>query len=519
MKIVLISMPDIAPIIMHEAAFHMPNNGIASIGANIDKGNSVYIIDLIRKRRQLKKYLTKTLKKIKPDIVGFSAMTWQYATCIKLIKLVKQLLPDTKIVIGGYHATLMHKEIASSSDAEYIDFIIRGEGEEVFRRLVNAVKGEDRIEDIPSLSYKKPNKNNNKLKNDGTDKNHKTHIHSTNFIHNPLGDLLDLAKLKIPIRDKRRLTWGYHIITNKIEVMETSRGCTRSCIFCSMNHMYGRSFRPFPINRVIADIDDIYYKRKTKWIFISDDNMVLNPKRVIELCNAIIKKKYKNLNMVVQADCITMSRNEEMVSKMSEAGFRSVFLGIENVSKKNLIDAGKGNIVDASRKAVAICHKYNMMVMGGMIFGFPNDNESDIIENYKFLKSINADTAYCQLLTPYPKTVLRQQLLDENLVTNTDDFRWYNGLWANVRTKNLNSKQLEYMVWYHKEVELGWWEPSERMQSGGWMWTAVWKYAMRPLLKIIINSSLKKQGCEKKFQKEMKRLKDVNSFRDLDEFI
>ena len=505
MKIILISMPDIAPIIMHEAAFHMPNNGIASIGANIDGENDVYIIDLIRKRRQIKKYLTKTLSKINPDIIGFSSMTWQFNTCIKLIKLIKKLLPNVKIVIGGYHATLMHKEIASSTDAKFIDFIIRGEGEETFRRLINALTGKDNIKNISSLSYK-----DNIVNKDNIVKN------SNNFIHNPAGDLINLEKLKIPIRDKRRLTSGYHIMTNKIEVMETSRGCTRSCSFCSMNHMYGRSFRLFPIERVLLDIDDIYYNNKTKWIVITDDNMVLDPKRVISLCDAIIKKGYKDLNLVVQADCITISRNEEMVSKMAKAGFRSMFLGIENVSTKNLIASGKGNIVEASKKAVVMCHKYNIMVMGGMIFGFPDDTESDIINNYRFLKSIKADTAYCQILTPYPKTVLRQQLMDNNLITNTDDYKLYNGLWANVKTKHLTSEQLQYMVWYHREVEMGWWEPSERMQSGGWIWTAIWTYLMRPLLRIVINNSLKKYGWEGKFKKEMKRLKQINYFNDLE---
>jgi len=57
MKIILMSMPDVAPVMMHENAFHLPNCGIASIGANIDAGHEILIIDLIRKRRQLKQYV------------------------------------------------------------------------------------------------------------------------------------------------------------------------------------------------------------------------------------------------------------------------------------------------------------------------------------------------------------------------------------------------------------------------------------------------------------------------------
>jgi anaerobic magnesium-protoporphyrin IX monomethyl ester cyclase len=496
MKVILMSMPDVAPLIIHETAVHMPGHGIACVGGNIDEQHEVYIIDLIRKRRQLRKYITKTLLKIRPDLVGLSAMAWQYDTCIKLIKLIRRVLPEVKIAIGGYHATLMNEEIAESSEGEMIDFIIRGEGEVACRRLVNALAGKDRMEEIASLSYKQRNQ----------------------FVHNPRGETLELSELKLPIRDKRRLTRGYHILYSKIELLETSRGCTRGCNFCSMRHMYGRSFRTYPIDRVLADLDDIYYKRKSRWAFIVDDNMVLNPRRVIALCDAIIARNYKNLKLVVQADCISMAQNEEMVSKMTQAGFKSVFLGIENASKKNLEAAGKGNIVNASRQAVEICHKYGLMVIGGLIFGFPEDDEESIIENYRFMKTIGADGVYAQILTPYPKTGMRQNLIDEGLVTNKYNYKRYSGLWANVKTRHLDSDRLQYLFWYHRQVTLGWWNPSKRARSQGWIWTGIWLYAFKPILKFFIDRALAREGWEGRYQKELKRLSNMNYFKDLEPF-
>jgi radical SAM superfamily enzyme YgiQ (UPF0313 family) len=493
MKIVLISMPDVAPVIMHEAAFHMPNLGIASIGANIDGDHEVRLIDLIRVRRSVRRYLTRALTRIQPDLVGMSSMTWQFDTCLKLIRLVKSLLPRVKIVLGGYHATLMFEEIGESGGAEGIDFMVRGEGEDTFRRLVNALQGLDRLEAISSLSYR----------TDG------------GFRHNPRGELLDLSRLKIPIRDKRRLTWGYHIMNSKVEVMETSRGCTRNCNFCSIRHMYGRSFRPFPIDRVLSDIDDIYYRRHCRWIFVSDDNLVLSPDRVMALCDAIIARGYRNLHFVVQADCATMAANEDMVRLMAKAGFKTIFLGIENVSKKNLKTAKKGDIVEASRKAIDICHRHGIMVVGGMIFGFPDDGEEEIVENYRFLKSSGADTAYCQILTPYPKTGIRQHLMAEGLVTNPDDYRWYNGIWANVRTRRMDTDTLQYLVWYHRQVTMGWWEPSPRVREQGRMWTGIWLYVFKPFLKIVLGRKLKTHGWKGRYELDMARQRKVNRFQDL----
>lgn len=498
MKILLMSMPDVAPLIIHDTAIHMPSHGIASVGGNIDDRHEVYVVDLIRKRRSLVRYLRKLLTRIQPDLVGFSAMAWQYDTCVKLIKFAKQTLPHVKVVIGGYHATLMCEEIADSPESKWIDFIVRGEGEDVCRRLANTLDGTDNVADIPSLSYKKEGR----------------------FIHNERGGNVDLATLKLPIRDKRRLTWGYHVFYSKIEVMETSRGCTRTCNFCSMKHMYGRSFRAFPMARILADLDDIYYKRKSRWAFVADDNLVLDPHRVIDICDAIIAKNYKGLNLVSQADCITMSRNEDMVKKMAEAGFKSLFLGIENASKKNLIAANKGDIVDASRKAVAMCHKYGIMVVGGLIFGFPDDDEESIIQNYQFMKDIKADASYCQLLTPYPKTDMRQNLIDEGLVTNKTDYTKYNGLWANVKTRHLTSEQLQYFFWYYRQTVQGWWEPSEHARSGAnRIWTAIWIHVFKPLLKFRYKRIMDKCGWEGRYRKDMERIANLNVFSDLNEVV
>jgi anaerobic magnesium-protoporphyrin IX monomethyl ester cyclase len=493
-RVLLMSMPDVAPVIMHESAFHMPNLGIASIGANIDAAHEVWIADLVRHRRRPGAYVARILERFRPDVVGLSAMAWQYRTCVRLIDLIRRRCPRARIVIGGYHATLMYEEIAAAPEAGRIDFMVRGEGEEAFRRLVNALDGRDSPADIPSLSWK-----------DGS-----------SFRHNPRGELLDLATLRLPIRDRRRRTWGYHIMNRSAEVMETSRGCTRACNFCSMRHMYGRTFRTFPIERVLADIDDIYYKRRVRWIFVTDDNLVLDPERVEALCEAIIRRGYRRLHLVVQADCITMSRHPRMVRTMARAGFKSVFLGIENASRKNLKAAGKGDIVEASRRAVEVCHANGIMVVGGMIFGFPDDDEQDIIDNYRFLKSVDADTAYCQILTPYPKTEMRRQLLEQGLVANADDYSRYNGMWANVRTRHLSAERLQYLFWYQRQQVMGWWEPSERIRRQGRLWTGIWLLACRPLFKLVLERKTRRLGWQGRYREAMDRLARVNRFPDLE---
>jgi radical SAM superfamily enzyme YgiQ (UPF0313 family) len=496
MKVVLISMPDVIPIVIHEMALHMPNHGIACIGGNVDEGHEVCLIDLVRKRSSISTYLTKILKKINPDLIGLSAMTWQYPTALAVIGLIRSILPHVKIAVGGYHATLMSGEMAASPESKDIDFIIRGEGEEVFRRLVNALAGTDRLETIPSLSYKQ----------------------NGEWVHNERGALGDLSRLKPPIRDHRRLTGGYHFIYSRIEVMETSRGCTRNCNFCSINHMYGRSYRTYPIERIIADLDDIYFNKKTKLIFITDDNMVLNPKWVISFCDAVIQRKYRKLKLVVQADCISVADNEAMVKKMSEAGFRVVFLGIENVSSHNLRTMEKADIVEKAKRAIENCHRYGLMVIGGVVFGLPDDDEEAIRRNYQFLNDLEADASYCQMLTPYPKTKLREYLIDEGLVTNHDRYERYSGFWANVKTRYLESNQLQYAFWYYRQTALGWWKPSAFSGKQGRLWTSFWTYMVKPVMKFFIDRQIRRIGWQERYQRYIHRLEMMNRFPDLERF-
>ena len=494
MNIVLFSMPDVTPILIHQDALHIPNLGIASVGANIDERHSVRIADLIRKRRSVKRFIVRTLHRFEPQLVGLSAMTWQYDTCRKIIRLIKSTFPDTRIVLGGYHATLMYEEIASGPDAPLIDFIVRGEGEETFRRLANALEDGDGLDDIPSLSFKQ----------DGE------------FRHNPKGEALDLATLKLPIRDRRRLTCGYHFNMYLMEALETSRGCTRACNFCSIRHMYGRSFRTYPIERVLADIDDIYYRRKIRWVFISDDNMVLNPNRVIELCDAIIGRAYRNLNFFVQADCRSMAKHPEMVRKMGEAGFRGVFLGMENVSGANLEIMQKGISVDFTREAVANCHSNGIAVVGGLIFGLPEDDHQSIIDNYQFLKDVGSDAAYCQIITPYPKTEIRKTLLEQGLVTNPDDYRWYDGTWANVRTRHLDQDTLQYHFWYYRQTVLGMWKPTRQTSGAGMLWALMWKIAS-PMVRLGIKFNTRRYGWRGRYERIMAKKRKINNFKDLAE--
>jgi hypothetical protein len=206
-----------------------------------------------------------------------------------------------------------------------------------------------------------------------------------------------------------------------------------------------------------------------------------------------------------------------MVRLMAEAGSKVIFLGLESVSAKNLTLSGKGNIVDASRRAVDLCHAHGIIVIGGLIFGFPDDDETDIIENYRFLQALEADIPYCQILTPYPATVMRRQLLDQGLVTNPHDYTRYNGLWANVKNRHLEAEQLQYLVWLaassadHRLV--GSVPPPA---AAGRLWIPFWTHGGAAGAEMDFDRRLAKTGMDRAVPPRHGRQAGMNAFQDLE---
>ncbi len=426
-------MPDFLPL-MFRKNMKIPHLGMTSVASNMSEGHNVYVGDLCTQRDDIAGAVREAVERYKPHMVGLSSMTFQYHTARKIAQLVKGMNKDIKLTLGGYHATLAAPELESEDnnslfdfsgeDGQLFDFIVRGEGEATFRELVDALDGGGKdFDSIPGLSYKT----------------------NGEWRHNARRPLLDVKDIKLPDRSKR--IWkNYNAFHYKFDAIESSRGCTFTCNFCSIHHMYGTSFRTYDISRIMADLEDIKRAGGNMVGFI-DDNITLNPKRFMELCNAIIKEGHNDMYYWAQVSSMGIASTPELSKVMRDAGFLLAFLGIENASRRNLERLNKGDILEYSKKAIKYLHDAEIMIMGGMIIGNPEDTYEDIKENYEFFREQGVDAYLDQVLTPYPKTGIRKELLDAGLVTNPYDFSKYNGFWTNVRTKHLSQEDLSFIRW------------------------------------------------------------------------
>jgi anaerobic magnesium-protoporphyrin IX monomethyl ester cyclase len=418
MKILLLAMPDAAN--NFHRIIKVPNLGLCSLAAQL-AGHEVKVVDLVLVHKNIRSWLTKFLGEFTPELVGVSSMSFQYQSACQVMAICRSCAPAAKIVLGGYHASLACAELTEDA-APPFDFLIRGEGERALPALVQALEGQRSLESVPGLSWPR----------DGT------------FLHNPKGELVDLRTLPLPDRSARVLD-HFSYFDRKMDCVETSRGCTMPCTFCSIAGMYGASFRCYAIERVIDDLRELQ-RRGTQSVVLVDDNITLEPARFKRLCTAIIESGLDGMEYQVQASVAGIVSDPELIPLLARANFRLVFLGIEAVQAKTLELFQKGDIRQKTEQAVRLLREHEIAVMGGFIIGNPDDGPEEVREVFRAARRLRVDLPYVQCVTPYPGTRIREELLAAGMVVNHNDLKRYTGFSCNVRTRHLTAAQLNRLM-------------------------------------------------------------------------
>jgi anaerobic magnesium-protoporphyrin IX monomethyl ester cyclase len=122
-KILLLAMPD--TVDMLDPVMRLPNLALTSLAASVGPKHDVRVLDLVLVKEKLKKSLEFHLDAFTPDVVGMSAMTFQYDTMTRIASLIRGKLSGVRLIAGGYHVTLMHREIAAETPDAPIDYMVR----------------------------------------------------------------------------------------------------------------------------------------------------------------------------------------------------------------------------------------------------------------------------------------------------------------------------------------------------------------------------------------------------------
>jgi len=279
-------------------------------------------------------------------------------------EIINKIPPHILTVVGGRYATESVVELFQT--CPNIDIIVRGDGEETVRELIERgspykVKG---------LSYRE----------------HGKIVHNENRILPPVSNTL------YPNRKLRR--YRYRISAEGVDLgieldsICTSRGCPFNCKFCYLNiNPYGKKRR-----RSARTPESVIEELKTidaDLIGLVDDNFACDMDRVDKICELIMKERPKK-KFIAQVR-IDVVKRPDVLRKMYRAGFKLLMLGIESTRDESLKLLNKGFTVRDIREAFKVLRRFNFISHGFFILGNVGESEDDMLYISKFAGEIGVD--------------------------------------------------------------------------------------------------------------------------------
>ena len=198
--------------------------------------------------------------------------------------------------------------------------------------------------------------------------------------------------------------------------IQYTRGCPYQCEFCDVTALFGRRTRTKKTDQIIAELDTFYSLGWRGNVFFVDDNLIGNRKSLKkELLPALIKWQSNHTGVTFNTEVsINLAKDEALMQMMFEAGFHTVFVGIETPDTASLVECGKKQNKDRDlAEDVRIIQRAGLQVQAGFIVGFDNDTPSIFQRQIDFIQKTGIVTAMVGLLQAPTGTRLYERLKKE----------------------------------------------------------------------------------------------------------
>jgi len=201
--------------------------------------------------------------------------------------------------------------------------------------------------------------------------------------------------------------------------IQYSRGCPYDCDFCNITALFGRRPRTKSAEQIITELEGLYSLGWRGDIFFVDDNFIGNRRKIkTEILPALIAWRKGKVGFSFSTEVsINLSDDPELMQMMVEAGFASVFVGIETPDEVCLEECNKfqnqGRDMVESVKRI---QRAGMQVQGGFIVGFDHDTASIFQRQIEFIQKSGIVAAMVGLLQAPHGTRLYERLLGENRI-------------------------------------------------------------------------------------------------------
>lgn len=310
-----------------------------------------------------------------PRCVSFYNMWPYFHINLSIARRIKELSPDTSIVMGGPLTTLYPQTVLER--ISWVDYVCCGEGENTIVPFMQALLSGQGFENVPGLYYR--------IKGDVT----------SSGISVPLSNLNELPQWneKLLTTDPRKeadiASYSYYM------PIDVGRGCPFNCTFCCSNRVWKRKYRLKTPERIVEDIRYHYETYGIRSFLFSHDAFTVNARLVSEVCDLIIES-----GMDITWDCTTRVNcvNEELLQKMIKAGMRRIQMGVETGSSRMQALINKKLDLEHLRRIVTFLQKNKIDTALFFMYGFPEETEADLNETINlFLDFLEMGVQYMSM--------------------------------------------------------------------------------------------------------------------------
>ncbi len=341
----------------------------------------------------------KVISDYRPEVVGITATSQNYAAARIVAKFVKEIDKEVIVIVGGPHASMVGEDLLDCPD---IDIGVRGEGELTIVELLNAIGGQKGFNDIKGISHRK----------DGR------------IMENPPRVLInDLNSLSFPHESAPQVLKDYDRYPMVVfQHIFATRGCPYNCFFCGSRNIWSRKTRFRSPENVIEEIEGLREKGLERVIF-EDDIFGVTKEYIKDLCNALIKH-CRGLRWGCEMHVKLV--DEENISLMKKAGCDAISLGIESGNNEILSQMRKGFTIEAALQACKIIKRNSIILGTFFIVGFPRETEDTLRDTISAMKRVKCDGVIYSIFTPYPGTEAFEFCKEKGLIGDDYDVSLYN---------------------------------------------------------------------------------------------
>jgi hopanoid C-3 methylase HpnR len=266
-------------------------------------GHEVRLLDL---QAFSHRHFERTLSTWRPDAVGFSLnYLANIPEVVDLARLARRLLPESLVLAGGHSASFTAREILAHADGG-IDCVVKGEGEAITPRILEAWAGGERLDALPGV------------------------VTQSGEGGRPL--MIKSLDDTLPARDLLAKRRKYFIgVLDPCASVEFSRGCPWNCTFCSAWTFYGRSYRKVSAEMVGEDLARV----REPGVFIVDDVAFVHAEHGHAVADEVEKRNIKK-QYYLETRCDVLLKNKEVFARWKKLGLSYMFLGVEAIDEEGL---------------------------------------------------------------------------------------------------------------------------------------------------------------------------------------